>query len=55
MQLVIWSMNRAVNQQTKVGAQSLLGWKEVFVLSQAPGMYIDIPADWMDSEDYVFL
>lgn len=48
-------MNRAVNQQTKDGAQSLLGWKEVFVLSQAPGMHMDIPANWMGSEDYVFL
>lgn len=55
MQLVVWSMNRAVNQQTKDGAQSPLGWKEVLVRSQAPGMHLDMPAHWTASEHYVCL
>lgn len=55
MQLVVWSMNRAVNQQTKDGAQGPLGRKEVLVPSQAPGMHLDMPAHWTASEDYVCL
>lgn len=48
-------MNRAVNQQTKDGAQGPLGWKAVLVLSQAPGMDVNMPAHWTGSEDDVCL
>lgn len=35
MQLAVWSLNRAVNQQTKARTQDLLGWKDVLLLSQS--------------------
>lgn len=52
MQLVAWSMNRAVNQQTKARARDPLGWREVLGASQPPGMCLDAPACWICSVDY---